>query len=109
MNPVNAAKRPRYTICLVKASHAFKNYESFPYECVKPMAWNEKEGFIELNNLKQQPFMIYTVVDWELGRLGAIYQVQRTRLKADYYWWMYGAELGNDAQPHVQEHYWIKL
>jgi hypothetical protein len=101
--------RPRYTISHSRGAFAFNNYESLPSEILRPMLWNKQQGFTELLKLVRQPLQIYTIVDWEKQLVGAIYQVNVKLTRAEYYWWMYGPEIGVDKQPHVREHYWVKL
>jgi len=101
--------RPQFTICNSRGSFAFNNYESLPFEILRPMVWDKKLGFTELLNLKHPPLQIYTVVDWRKQLLGAIYQVNVRLTRAEYYWWMYGPALGADKQPHVDTCHWVKL
>lgn len=110
-NPLfsKSLERPRYSLVNPKAPFAFTNSQDLPFEIVRKMLWDSKAGFSELSGLAQAPFVIYHVIDWQSNRHGAIWQVQRTRLKADYYWMMLRPEMGKDKQPHVMEHYWIKL
>jgi hypothetical protein len=103
------ALRPRYTLLNSKTAFVFTNHKTPPFTLLKPMQWNEAQGFVELLNRPQQPFQIYSVIDWRRKLTGAIYQAPKTRLKSDYYLWMYDATLGSDLQPHVRLCYWITL
>jgi hypothetical protein len=110
-NPVLGTKialRPRYTLLAPKAGFAFTNHDAPPFTLIKPMQWNAKQGFVELLN-RPQAFQIYTLLDWKHKRTGAIYQAPKTRLKSDYFLWMYDATLGSDGQPHIRLCYWISL
>lgn len=103
------ALRPRYTLLMPKVAFAFSNHATVPFKLLRKMQWNEQQGFVELLNLSTQPFAIYTLIDWYRNRTGSVYQVPRTRLRSDYYLWMYDAVLGSDKQPHVRLCYWIEL
>lgn len=103
------ALRPRYTLLNPKAGFVFSNHKTPPFTLLNKMQWNSKDGFVELLNRPQQPFEIYTLIDWTRKRVGGIYQAPKTRLKSDYYVWMYDAILGSDGQPHIRLCYWISL
>jgi hypothetical protein len=106
---MSTLNRPRYTLCNSRSAFRSQNFDSLPFEIIKPMVWDKTKGFTELLHLKRPPLQIYTVVDWKAHIVGAIYQVNVKLTKPEYYFWVYGPEPGADKQPHVDECYWVRL
>jgi hypothetical protein len=101
--------RPRYTIAHPNELFIQRHYESFPFAIGKEMLWDERtKSFPELKTFMRKPHRVAIVVDHETGQLGAIFQVNKTNLKAFYYWLMYGRDRDAKGNPHIRLCHWIK-
>lgn len=62
--------RPRYTLSLPRAPFINYDMDSLP-EFARPICWEEETGYCD--TFETEPYMIYSVTDWQDETLGGIW------------------------------------